>query len=124
GARAADTTARSSRSRRPASSGGSAGIRRRVVVKATTRKTRTKKTRTREARATRTRSRAAGRWLRPPPGSLRSGRGRRALDVARARCPLQEVRGDLAAGIGIGAANGLDVRAEDRPAVATRPLVR
>src|SRR2546426_8862492 len=37
---------------------------------------------------------------------------------------MHKVRGDLAAGIGIRAANGLDVRAEDRLAVAARPLVR
>src|SRR5438105_4006908 len=123
--RAAGITARSFRFRRPASSGGSAGTRRRVG-KATTRKTRTRtrETKTRETRTTRTRSRAAGRWRRPPPGSLRSGRGRRAFDVARARRPLQEVRRDLAAGISVRAADRLHVGTEDRLAVAARPLVR
>src|SRR5947207_909999 len=121
--RAAGITARSFRSGRPASSGGSAGTRRRVG-KATTRKTRTRETRTRETRTTRTSSRAAGRWPEPPPGFLRSGRGGRALDVARARRPLAILRGRLAAGVRVGLPDRLHVGTEDGLAVAARPLVR
>src|SRR5512145_1641148 len=52
------------------------------------------------------------------------GGGGGGIQVAGPRRALPVLGGDLAPRIGVGAANGLDVGTEDRPAVAARPLVR
>src|SRR5712691_9009889 len=60
--------------------------------------------------------------LRLTPLGSRRGAGR-AVQVARPRRALAELGGDLAARVGEGLTNGLDVGAEDRLAVAPGPLV-